>query len=224
MALIAAAAPRSGAGSGYTRLLGDADLGGLLSRVHAAVIRGGNELQAEIARRAPRRWGWNDLVAGRRPPDATGTYLVARPYIEDANGVMTTDFLVLETGVRRALLIELKDGGELDSKKAKIEREVLDRMAARVGRLLPYTVAPRVCVFSGDDKAAIVRGLKGEFAVEEILTGREFCRVVGIYMEPIRKRRLRDARRNLSFLVGSLATIPAVRRAMGERVARGRAR
>ena len=53
MAKISDSRGRSDEDSGYTRLLGNAKLGRLLSRVQSAVIRRGNELESFIERAVP---------------------------------------------------------------------------------------------------------------------------------------------------------------------------
>ena len=53
MAKISESKGRSDANSGYARLFGSQQLGKLMSRVHAAVIRSGNELEKIIKAETP---------------------------------------------------------------------------------------------------------------------------------------------------------------------------
>ena len=65
MARIADSKGREDDNSGYTRLLGNRQLGQLLSRIHATVIRNGNELEDMLARHCPyRATGLKERVSG----------------------------------------------------------------------------------------------------------------------------------------------------------------
>ena len=225
MAKIRDANPKNPSG-GFDRLFDDADLGGLMSKVQSTVIANGSELERVIMERAP---GVADLTRALEDPASLpeGTYLVPKKQMKRAElcrihtisgdgtrvRLPEPDFLLLTVGrVCRCDVVELKDGHVFDTKKSQAERDNLVKYAQQLGSRLPYITTYHICCFNQEDPEEIRRGLKNVFQPEEILTGRAFCRALGIDYDAIRRDREEDARDNVSFFFEELARLPVTAR------------
>lgn len=207
--------------SGYTRLLGIPDLGRLLSRIHATVIRNGNELEAMLADRCPfRATGLHDRVSGalrllQQPVEA---YFGEALHVSIDDHRTIADVVVLHTVHRRVRVIEIKDGDVFDTKKADGELSSLRPVAAMIGRRLGYEDSYHLCCFNQDDKQAIMRGMKGRFSEEQVMTGRELADLLAVDYDEIRRKRHEDIRANIQFFADSIADIAELREALARRL------
>jgi len=213
MARIADSRGRDDDNSGYTRLLGVPELGQLLSRVHATVIRNGNELERVLAERCPHRTtGLRARIEGAltlfTPP--LEAYFAEALHVADGDRETTADVVVVDNVARLVRVVEIKDGDVFDTKKADGELASLQPLALMIGRCLEYTATYHLCCFNQEDKAAIARGLKGRFQPEELMTGIELCQLLEVDYVSIRRQRDEDIRANLEFMVGELLRIEAL--------------
>jgi len=203
MARIRDAKGREQADSGYVRLFGHEDLGMLLSRVHATLIRNGNELEELIKTRCPfHRSGLQQRVMH------TGQLLAFDEAIEVYFGEqinlgqgrpISSDAVILNHTDRTAVVVEIKDGDAFDTKKAQGEHDSMSRIAKWLGEMLQYSVKIYFCCFNQKDKHTILNGLKGRFSIEEVLTGREFCEMIAVDYDELCRAREADARDNLEY-------------------------
>lgn len=197
--------------SGYARLFGNAKLGQLLSRVHATVIRNGHELETMLAERCPfRAVGLRDRLSGALPlfPQAVEVYFGEALPLRQTNHQTVADVVVVDHVQRSVRVIEIKDGDVFDTKKADGELAALVPLATWLAQQFGYRPAYHLCCFNQDDRQAIVRGLKGRFAAEHVMTGREVCELLGVDYDAIRARREADVHANLAYLARELADIP----------------
>lgn len=206
------------AGSGaYARLLGDEQLGQLISWIHAASISAGNELEAIISKHA------NCMTADQLDPLFMnqlpgGPYLMTKRLLRTEvtprlglSKAIEPDFVMVIIVGKHCYVIELKDGDNFDTKKAAGEVANLDiyREALHNKFLFGWIVEKRVCCFNQDDPKRIVAGFKGRIALKEAMTGREFCRLLGISYEAILAERREDQVKNREFVVERLHEILA---------------
>ncbi len=181
---------RSDENSGYTRLMGNPKLGHLLSQIQATVIRSGNELENILAQLTPRKASLNQALgqALMRQHDVEVVFGPTLLFLE--NYAIKADILVVSHISRSCKVIEVKDGDTFDTKKASGELESLKRFAAEISRQIGYASTYHFCSFNQPDKNAIVRGAKGRFSIEEVMTGRELCELLGISFDHIIEYRI----------------------------------
>ena len=210
---------------GYARMFDDADLGALISRIHATSIRAGSELEHIIEREAE--------ANQTRIPDldrflangVDGVFIADKRTIRAARRIdfpgAEPDYLIfVRRGNRRlCYVVELKDGDQFDTKKSSGEVDSLTRFSTTVGSTLSYETAIRVCSFNQDDKEAIVTGFKRTIDESLVWTGREFCDLLGFDYDAIVEERRADATANRRFLAQQLLNIPAMRDLLREQSA-----
>ena len=108
-------------------------------------------------------------------------------------------------------IIELKDGNVFDTKKSDAEHDHLKTYKAHLGSMIPFITNFFICCFNQLDKNIIVEGFKKRFSIEETMTGKELCDLLGISYEEIIEERKADAIDNVEYFVEELNKITAVR-------------
>jgi len=206
---------RHGTGSGYARLVGNAELGQLLSRTHGTVIRNGNELEHLLAERcAFRRVGLQQRVDGLAnglldgdAGTAIEVYFGERVRIPGQPRATTCDIVIIDAQANAALVIELKDGDTFDTKKSEGELRSMTLLAAWLARRLGFETSLRFCSFNQTDEEAIMVGAKGRFNAEQVMTGQALCSLIGIDYAEVQRTRERDAQDNLEYFVSEVRRI-----------------
>ncbi len=213
MTLISDAAGRK-SGSGYERLFGDAELGHLMSRVQAAVIRNGTELEKIILGRVTIIDDLDVFLAEELMADGVQVApkrVVKACEVLDSGGA-EPDLLVFRRrmGPQSCHVIELKDGDNFDTKKSKAEYANMHSFIERNARHLRYTMSAHFCCFNQHDLQTIYDGFKRKIEKHECMTGPDFCELLEISYEQIVKSRQQDQPENLRYFVEQLRAIPAV--------------
>lgn len=200
---------------GYTRLFGNSQLGGLISRVQSAVISSGNELEKLIIERSPVIKDVDSFLEQDIYPE--GVFVATKAGIKKSKTVDTVsaepDFVVFERRGRRhnCYVIELKDGDVFDTKKAAGERESLHRFVNVIAPMVRFTITVHFCSFNQHDPQAIVDGFKRKITLREAMTGREFCNLLGIDYDEIVRFRQENQSVNFHDFIGSLLAIKTTR-------------
>lgn len=201
--------------SGYTRILGNQDLGSLISRIHATTVSAGKELEKLIPELVANVVADLDkFIEGQISSSdvwlATKLVLKRSQTFKDITHL--PDFLIFgwKDGQRHIFVVELKDGDNFDTKKSAAEQEVVQGFISQHKRNLPYPVTGHICCFNQSDKEQIVRGFKENIVLEEAMTGQEFCELLDLDYQDILKQRGDHAQENLQFFLEELAQIPAV--------------
>lgn len=205
---------RRDANSGYARLLGNPRLGLLISRLHATVIRTGNELERMLETTTPaaRKTDLPSALSATKATSARGTKVVFSPRItgtstgHDING----DIVVFDYSMRHLKVIEVKDGDTFDTKKASGELDSLEQSALQLSRRTGYKGSIYFCSFNQEDKQAIVAGAKGRFSPERVMTGRELCGILGVDFDAFRAARVGEQVSNLDYFLSELVDIPDI--------------
>jgi hypothetical protein len=213
------------AGGGYTRLFGDLQLGSLISRIQSAVISSGNELEKLIIERAPIIREVDKFLEQDIYPE--DVFVATKAAIRKSKIVDTVsaepDFVVFERRSRRqhCYVIELKDGDVFDTKKAAGERESLHRFVNVIAPVVRFTITVHFCSFNQDDRQAIVDGFKRRITLQEAVTGREFCDLLGIdYNEIVRLREENQSvnfRDFIGFLLAVKSTHDEIKRQLADK-------
>ena len=209
---------------GYTRVVGDTQLGALLSRVHGTVISAGTELERTITERSKDLGNLIDDLDIFLELDILpeGVYLATKKMIKASEKLdyagSEPDFMVIRRsrGHTDCFVVELKDGDAFDTKKASAERQHLYSFLARNDPVFPrhYVTHARICSFNQDNRQEIYVGFKGKVEMKDLWTGREFCEVLELDYDAIRETRNRDQSSNLDFFVKELLKISSVRSRM----------
>ena len=205
--------------SGYTRVIGNSQLGQLLSKVQATVIANGTELEKMIVERCKTIENIDDFIKSVTEGKInSGTYLCTKKILKKTQNYKTCiahiepDMLVfIVSNQRICKIIEVKDGETFDTKKAAGEKENLIKFFQNFGVKIPFVTEYYVCSFNQCDKEKIHLGMKGVFKLENILTGRELCEILNIDFDDIVNTRTRDAIENFDYFINKLLEIPEVK-------------
>ena len=204
--------------SGYTRLFGNQQLGQLLSRVQATVIRTGNALEKLIEAETSDQLKatLDEILSGQTPPSNVQVAFQARmpPQIETRGE--KADIVIFDHLEKTTRIIELKDGDTFDTKKASGELASMEMFAKWLSARTDYKTSYYFCSFNQSNKEAIVYGAKGRFDVSHAMTGKELCDLLNINYENLRTLRQREQPENLRYFIGELLKIREVRQIIKE--------
>ena len=98
-----------------------------------------------------------------------------------------------------------------DTKKAAGERESMHRFVNVIAPVVRFTITVHFCSFNQDDRQAIVNGFKRKITLEEAMTGREFCTLLGIDYDEILQIRQEHQVVNFRDFIRELLTMPSTR-------------
>ena len=219
MARLRDAKPKNTSGS-YERLFGNSALGELASKVQSAVISSGSELEAMIADLVPNISDLDAFLRQEIMPD--GVLLARKRQIKRSNILdfsgSEPDFMVFKRrgGKQACHIVELKDGHVFDTKKASAERQAMHGFIERNAQHIQYRFRAHFCAFNQEDRQTIWYGFKRRIALDEAMTGREFCDLLEIDYDAIVEVRRLDGPDNIEFLLSELVRIDSVRRRLLE--------
>ena len=204
--------------SGYARLFGNQQLGQLLSRVQATVIRTGNELERLIEQETPDEMKANldDILVGQNTYSPIQVVFQATmPAVDEVRGEKA-DILVFDHQERNIRVIELKDGDTFDTKKSSGELASMTTFANWLKARLGYEANYFLCPFNQANKMAIIKGAKGRFDLSHVMTGSELCQILRIDYDKIRAKRRLEQPENLLYFIAELLKINEVRKIIKE--------
>ena len=198
--------------SGYSRLFGNIELGNLMSRVQGAVISAGTELERLILERCQRIPDFDDFVTDldNRSP---GIFVATKNQIKRSEIVESKfepDLMAFDLERRICHVIEVKDGDQFDTKKSEGERITLHAFVDDVASVLPFSFKIFMCSFNAPSRDAIYQGLKHKFELEELMTGRELCDLLGIDFDELCETRKSDQEDNIDYFIEQLKSIPDI--------------
>lgn len=215
MARIRHARGRADGNSGYVRLLGDVQLGQLISRLHSTVISAGRELEKIIQDSVRPIDDLDQFLKVEIMPD--GVFLAHKSALKRSKTLQTSgaepDFVIFKrrNNEQRCHVIELKDGDAFDTKKSAGERNSMHSFVEKNAQHLQFRVEVHVVAFNQDSQQAIYDGFKRKISLQECMTGREFCELLEIDYDAIVEQRQRDTQENFEYFVAELLKIDAVR-------------
>lgn len=210
----------------YTRLLGNEELGALISRVHAASISSGVELEKLILAKSDLFLvqsveEMENLLSNGEKFDKK-TYLIPKKVVKKSKfrSEHEPDYLILKKATKTLYITELKDGDSFDTKKSAGEAESLRKFKNHISENIPYKTLILVCCFNQTSKEKILQGFKNKIKSSEAFTGQEFCELIGIdYQAIIQERENKDQPENIRFFCEELLKITECRKII-ERVLR----
>jgi len=209
--------PKSTSG-GYERVFNDAKMGQLITKVQATVISNGSELERIILNKCNVLSDVDFFIdAVTNGEQESGIYVAPKKILKKSS--RTKDLQNIEPDItifiikkaRECKIIELKEGFMFDTKKVKAEQQNLEKFATIFGSRIPFVTDWYICCFNQNNKAIIKLGLKNEFEEEHILTGQEFCNILGLDYNEIIENRNKDSKENLEYFVSEMLNNPCVR-------------
>lgn len=209
--------------SGYTRVLGNEQLGQLISRVQSTVISNGTELERMILERCNTINSLDQFIEevtyGNQDD---GIYLCKKKTLKKSSYSIKDiepDLLIFIVERKRVCkVIELKDGDNFDTKKSQSERKNLEQFATQFGAKIPFVTEFYICCFNQSDKNIIKEGFKNKFEIEHILNGEELCDILNIDYQEIIRIRKKDTEDNLEYFIDELLKIDDVKNRIQEKL------
>lgn len=125
-------------------------------------------------------------------------------------GIEPDMIIFIVSDYRLCKIIELKDGDTFDTKKVKGEKTNLVTFSEKFGAKIPFSTDYYVCCFNQNNKEIIREGMKNEFDLEHIMTGRELCQLLNIDYQEIINIRKNDMEENFNYFIEELLKIPEV--------------
>ncbi len=215
MARISKMRGRTDGNSGYTRVLGDSALGALISRIQAATISAGSELERIITASVDSVDDLDSFL--EQEIMAEGVLIATKKQVKKSTVMATSavepDFVVFRRrrGKQVCYVIELKDGDTFDTKKVAGEYASLQSFVNENGKNVQYRMQIHVVSFNQDDIDAIYDGFKRKIPKVELMTGRQFCELLEISYDDIVSQRKVDAEDNFDHFLTELLSIDRVR-------------
>jgi hypothetical protein len=204
-------------GEGFTRILGNEQLGKLLSKLQSAVIRSGFELEQILAVSIPSTLHTTLEALSEISSDISNkpriqvVFKPSKPDPDNPKKSIETDFLIVDNQNRRFMLIEVKEGHVFDTKKADGELSSLKNITSWLAQEFAYRTQYFICCFNQESKETIVQGTKKRFSIEHVMTGREFCELVGLDYDILREQRRQDQSENRDYFFRQILAIPEMR-------------
>ena len=201
--------------SGYTRILGNNDLGNLISKLQATVISAGSELEKLIWERCSKINNLDDYL--KNTPYPPGIYVASKKQIKTslvAQSSFEPDFVAFqrtEDNQQNCYVIEVKDGDQFDTKKSAGEKKHLYDYLNFISQKIQFTVKPIICSFNAIDKQQVITGFKNIISKDEAYTGKELCELLNIDYSEIIDARKYHQRENMHFFIEALLQINEVR-------------
>jgi len=202
----------------YTRLLGNEQLGALISRIHSASISSGVELEKLILAKSDlflvqSAEEMESLLLNGEKFDKK-TYLIPKKVVKKSKfrSEHEPDYLILKKETKTLYITELKNGDTFDTKKSAGEAESLRKFKNHISENVPYKTLILVCCFNQNSKEKILQGFKNKIKTSEAFTGQEFCELIGInYQAIIKERKEQDQKENIRFFCEELLKIEECR-------------
>ncbi len=212
--------------SGYTRVIGNIELGQLLSKVQATVISNGTELEKIITSKCQNIDNIDTFIEEAEKNEIdNGTFVCVKKilkktknYAEAIKGIEPDMLIFIVSNHRVCKVIELKDGDTFDTKKVKGEKENLISFTEKFGAKIPFSTDYYICSFNQNNKDAIINGMKGAFDIEHILTGKELCQILSIDYDAIVNGRKKDMDANFEYFIDELLKIDVVKNALAKKI------
>lgn len=208
--------------SAYTRLFGIELLGKLITKIHGTIIVAGTELEKEIYSCAKLKIEDIDhFLDNQKEYERAGIWMANKKAVKKSQRVSKSyepDFLGFDVLRKILYIFEVKAGHNFDTKKASAEHKTLYEYRNLVSGEIPFETKVYISCFDVETKEEARAGLKNKFALEEILTGREFCELVDIRYERIVKERKVDQQKNREYFVREILKIPQIKKMISKRI------
>ena len=219
MAKIKNANPKQ-SGGGYERLVGDQAMAEIFTKAQSTIISNGTELEKIISKEATLIDNLDRFIdmcdSGHIK---AGSYLCIKKTVKMSKYHLDKhepDFVafVINNLKNTCYVVELKDGDAFDTKKSAAEKEMLQEFVNHFAPLVPFRTKYYICCFNQLDKSKIVSGFKNAFTEEEVMTGKEFCDILGVDYDRIVEIRKTDTEENFAYVVEKMAELREIKSAV----------
>lgn len=206
-------------GGAYFRCFGDVELSKLFSRVQSLIIKNGFELERIITDKVENLLirdldqFLDDQIMRTEGVRVATKHIVKKSKKIKGRGI-EPDFLIFQRAgtSQNCYIIELKDGHEFDTKSSAREHANLHQFRAKNAQVLHfYNNYFKIVGFNADTKEEIHKGFKSKFEFEQIMTGAEFCELLGLNYRSIVYGRTSDVEENFENFIEELLSIESVR-------------
>ena len=211
-------------GSWY-RCFRNVQIASLFSRIDSLPSRNGSELERLIPVYAQSLLIYDLDAHLEQQIMAPGVKLVEKKVIKESHLIeghgIEPDLMIFqrEKSSQYCFVVELKDGYNYDTKASAKEHQNLRTFLSRNAMALQsYQSSCKLVSFNAQTHEEIIEGFKRKFAPEQVMTGAEFCEILGIDYDEIRQRRSLDAQDNIELLIEELSQIPEIRDGILQRV------
>ena len=211
-------------GGGFERLVGNAAMASIFTKAQSTVITNGTELEKIISSRSQTITDLDTFIDDcDNKTIADGTYLCTKKVLKASKYKLSghePDFIAFKvdgTGKNICYVVELKDGDAFDTKKSLAEREMLKLFVNHLAPIVPFRTKYYICCFNQLDKTKIVTGFKKVFSINEVITGEEFCTILGIDYNSIVQTRRDDTEDNFNYIIEKMFEINEVRSQFSKR-------
>ena len=202
----------------YYRCFGNLGVARLLSRIQSLIIKNGYELENLFAELTKDKQidDLDEFLSVQIQPKGIWIALkkaVKQSEILEGHGI-EPDFIIFERGndYQNCYIVELKDGHEFDTKSSSKEHQNLHDFLSKNAIALQYFHSYcKICGFNATSKEEIRKGFKNKIDINQAMTGKELCELVGLDYEGIVKRRAEDRVKNLESFVDDLLKIPEMK-------------
>jgi len=209
-ALIAETKPKNSSGN-YARLFGDEEIGGLITKIQSASIKAGYVLEEILTQKSTLipNGDLDNFVEECNLGKYSGIFLCTGKMIRNSKYNVDghePDLIIfsLEKGRGVCHIVELKVGANFDTKKADGEKETLEICCSVLSSKLPFKTNFYLCSFHAESKEEIVSGLKGRFTENEVITGRELCKILNVNYAEVIKDESQFQRDNIIYFTRSV--------------------
>lgn len=216
MAKIRNSNPKQQSG-GYERLVGNKDIAAIFTKAQSTVISNGAELEKIISTKSNAILNLDAFINECDTGTIIeGSYLCTKKVVKASSYWLAKhepDFIAFTVNSTNNLcyVVELKDGDAFDTKKSVAEKEMLQLFVNHLAPKIPFRTKFYICCFNQLDKEKIVTGFKNVFTMDEVMTGKEFCDILGIDYNTIINMRRADAADNFKYVVEKMFEIKEVR-------------
>ena len=192
-----------------------------MSRIQGTVISSGTELEKLIYERATKIPDLDEFLVKTLHTQEAGIWVASKKQVKDSKIIHSKyepDFLAFDLIKKVCYVIEVKDGDTFDTKKANGEHITLHNFTNDVSQALAFSFQIFICCFNANTREEVHTGLKGKFALTEILTGKELCILFKIDYNEITKIRTNDQQANLDYFIKQLLVIPNIKNMIVKRL------
>ena len=204
-------------GGGYERLVGNSDMANIFTKAQSTVISNGTELEKIISNKSQIINNLDNFIDDCDNGNvADGTYLCNKKTVKASKYKLDKhepDFIAFTVNRTKNIcyVVELKDGDSFDTKKSAAEKEMLQLFVNHLAPKIPFRTKFFICCFNQPDNDKIVQGFKNVFNKDEVMTGKEFCNILGIDYDNIVEKRKDDTSDIFNYVVEKMFEIKEVR-------------
>ena len=204
-------------GGGYERLVGNKDMAFIFIQAQSTVISNGTELEKIISKQSNKISNLDSFIDDcDKGIIGNGAYLCCKKAIKSSSYNLPghePDFIAFAVNKEKNLcyVVELKDGDAFDTKKSLAEKEMLQLFVNHLSPKIPFRTRYYICCFNQSEKEKIVIGFKNVFKLDEVMTGKEFCNILGIDYDFIVNLRMNDTNDNFKYIVEKMFSIKEVK-------------